>query len=202
MTTRLDEGRTHYEGTAGIRDLFEMPDLPHPLIQVGAPSAEPRAVPSRALVPAMLAWMSVVFGVCYVGLPMLSAALGWYEGVLGGILFNLPSFLLATFVAVIAAAAANPKVRTDVRANRDPVISAAAGGLLTWLVVHNLSPFLKHFDQFASMELFAFVFMNVIEMTMIGMMLASFTRSKVAAFGLGVGFQLLVLGTVLGLFAV
>lgn len=196
MPTRLDEQTTR------LRELLETPEIPHPLVHVGTTSLEPRPVPARALVPAMLGWMAAVFALCYVGLPLLFAGLGWYGGVATGILFNLPSFLLATFVAVVTAAVYSPSIQTNLRAARDPVWSAAAGGLVTWAIIHNVSPILKHFDQFATLDLLSFVFMNVVEMTMIGMMLASFTRNKAVAFGLGAGFQLLMLGTVLGLFAV
>ncbi len=50
-------------------------------------------------------------------------------------------------------------------------------------------------------ELATFVGLNIIEMSLIGMMLASFTRSITKAFALGMSFQLLVLGLILGLFA-
>lgn len=190
MTTRLD-ARTR------TRDLFDEPDVPEPMIHLGAPSATPRPVPTSALMGAMAAWMAAVFGVCYVALPTLLSAVGWTWGVLDGVWFNLPSFVLASFVAIIGAAALRPTVRTDVTAPRDPVIAASAGGLLTWCVVHNMAPFLRHFDEFAALELVGFIFVNIVEMTLIGMMLASLTRSRAVAFGLGSAFQLLVLGLVL-----
>lgn len=194
MSTRLDE-RTR------TRELFQNLDFPHPMIHLGAPSPVPRPIPARALAGAMISWMTLVFALCYVALPTASAALGAYDGVLDGIVFNLPAFVMASLTAVVGACVTGPTVRTDVRASRDPIWSAALGGLVTWGLVHNTSPFLRHFDTFGASELLAFLLMNIVEMTLIGMMLASFTRSRVGAFGLGALFQLVVLGTVLGLFA-
>lgn len=197
MSTVVDD-RT----TSELRDLLESPELPHPLVRTTSTESEPLPVLPNALGPAMLGWMALVFGLCYLALPTLSALFGWNDRVLEGALFNLPPFVLATFVAVAAATTWRPRIRTETHSARDPVFSAAAGGLLTWGVIHNTAPFLRHFSDFSSTELFAFVGVNVVEMTLIGMMLASFTRSRTVAMGLGSLFQLLVFGLLTALLAI
>jgi len=197
MSTRLDE-RT----TTELRDLLEVPDLPLALTRAEPSGVQARPVPPNALGPAMLGWMALVFGVCYLALPTAAALVGLYDGVLEGVLFNLPPFVLGTFVTVAVATAWRPRVHTDVHTARDPVLSAAAGGLLTWGLLHNTAPFLRHFPDFAGGELFAFVGVNVVEMLLIGMMLASFTRSRLVSFALGGLFQLLVFGLLAALIAI
>lgn len=197
MSTRLDE-----RSATELRDLLERPPLPQELVRIGTTTPTPRPVPPGALGPAMLAWMAMVFGLCYLALPAAGAIFGLYDGLLAGVLFNLPAFVLATFVAVVVATAARPRVHTDVRQARDPVLSAATGGLLTWGLLHNTAPFLRHFPEFGGGELLAFVGVNVVEMTLIGMMLSSFTRHRTVAFGLGALFQLLVFGLLSALLAI
>lgn len=197
MSTRLDE-----RSATELRDLLETPRLPQELVRSESTGPAPGPVRPDALGPAMLGWMALVFGICYLALPTVSAMFGLYDGLLAGVLFNLPAFVLATFVTVAAATAVRPRVHTDVRRARDPVLSAAAGGLLTWGLLHNTAPFLRHFSEFGSGELLAFVGVNVVEMTLIGMMLSSFTRSRVVSFALGGLFQLLVFGLLLALLAI
>ena len=145
--------------------------------------------------------MAGVFGLCYLALPLAATSLGLYSDFWSQLFFNLPAFVLATGIASVGAMVARPTIKTDVRAARDPVIAAGVGGLLTWAIVHNLSSLLVPFAAMDLIELATFIGLNVIEMGLIGMMLASFTRSTVKAFALGMWFQLLVLGLILGLCA-
>jgi len=145
--------------------------------------------------------MAGVFGLCYVALPLAASSVGLYSDFWSHLFFNLPAFGLASVVAAIGAMVARPTIRTDTRARRDPVIAATAGGLLTWAILHNLSALLTPFAQMEPLHLATFVGLNIVEMGLIGMMLASFTRSTVKAFALGMWFQLLVIGMCIGLFA-
>ncbi len=180
-------------------DFFDA-DFDHPLAHVQFPSATPVEVNPRQLGSAMLAWMAMVFGLCYVALPLAASTFGLYTGVWDSLMFNMPAFMLASFVAAIAAMVSRPRIKTDVAAARDPVLAAGLGGLLTWGIIHNTSAILVPFAHMGSLELATFVGMNVIEMGLIGMMLASFTRSTIKAFALGMWFQLLVLGMIVGLY--
>ena len=183
------------------RPAVEAPTFDHPLAHVQFPSAAPVHVNTRQLGSAMLAWMTLVFGLCYVALPMTAANAGLYSGAWDSLAFNMPAFMLASMVAAVGAMVMRPTIKTDVGAARDPVVAAGLGGLLTWGVIHNTSSILVPFAAMGSAELATFIGMNVIEMGMIGMMLASFTRSTVKAFALGMWFQLLVLGIIVALYA-
>jgi len=198
------ESLEHLQGRRTVtaeRPAREAPTFDHPLAHVQFPSSKPVAINPRQLGSAMMVWMSMVFALCYVALPMTAANLGLYSGVWDSLWFNMPGFMLATFVAAIGAMVLRPTIKTDVAAARDPVIAAGLGGLLTWGIIHNTSSILVPFADMGVLELTTFVGMNVVEMGLIGMMLASFTRSTLKAFALGMWFQLLVLGMIVGLYA-
>lgn len=202
MATRFDRVTTPVrDARSRTSDLLDSFDLEvRELVRhahSGLPTGEqPRAVPTRALWVAMSAWLSMVFSTCYVGLPLALATLGIDTGVLSSSFFALPAFVMASFVAVIGAAVARPEIRLATAGPRDPVVSAALGGLVTLAIVHNTSPFLLPFASMSAVGLTAFLALNVLEMTLLGMMFASFTRSRLVAAALGSGFQLLVLGLV------
>jgi hypothetical protein len=157
----------------------------------------PYEVPTGALAVAMSAWLAMVFASCYVALPFALAVTGIDSGVLVSSVFALPAFVISSFVAVIGIAIARPKVRITDLAVRDPVLSATAGGLGAWALIHNTSALLQPFWAMGPLELASFLALNVLEMTLLGMMFASFTRNRLVAAGLGAGFQTMVLGLVL-----
>lgn len=163
------------------------------------PAHVPRQLPVRALGGAMAAWLALTFGLCYVALPSLLAIVGLNTGVISGFWFSLPAFGMASLVAVIGALVARPRVRLDLLGPRDPVLAATLGGLGVWAVVHNTSSLLVPFTQMGPLELASFLSLNVVEMGLLGMMFASFTRRPSVALAMGGGFQLLVLGLVLTL---
>jgi hypothetical protein len=156
-------------------------------------------LPVRAITGAMFAWLSLIFFTCYLMLPLALAVSGVTSGVLAAAPFSLPAFAMASLVAMIGAAVARPQIQLDVHRPRDPVLSATIGGLGVWAVVHNTSSLLQPFAAMSPAELAGFVSMNVLEMGMLGMMIASFTQRKAVAVALGGGFQLLVLGLALTL---
>jgi hypothetical protein len=196
----LDQLRRH-PATAAEKPRTVIPTFDHPLANVQFPSSTPVDIRPRQLGTASVAWLAGVFGLCYIALPIAAASVGLFTDFWSHVFFNLPGFALATLVTAVGAMVARPKITTDVGATRDPVIAATSGGLLTWAIVHNLSPVLLPFAAMGTAELATFLALNLLEMSLIGMMLASFTRSVAKAFALGMWFQLLVLGLVLGLFA-
>ena len=191
----------HVRSTTAEKPKFIAPTFDHPLANVQFPSATPVDIRPRHLGSATAAWLLGVFALCYIALPMAAASVGLFTEFWSHVIFNLPGFALAALVTAVGVMVARPKITTDVRATRDPVIAATSGGLLTWAIVHNLSAVLLPFAAMGTAELATFIGLNIIEMSLIGMMLASFTRSITKAFALGMSFQLLVLGLILGLFA-
>lgn len=159
-------------------------------------------LPVRTLASAMAAWLTMVFATCYLAFPMLMAASGISRGVLSSARYSLPAFGLASLVAIVAAVTSRASVRLDTRAPRDPVISATLGGLGVWAIVHNTSPHLLPFTSMSSIEFATFFALNVLEMSLLGMMFASFTQRRGVAMALGGGFQLLVLTLVLTLMSI
>jgi hypothetical protein len=179
------------EALARRQDLLPIP--------VQLQSNVPRALPARAMGTAMATWLGLVFVTCYFGLPLLMAGAGLNAGVLAALPYALPAFALASFVAVVGAMVAQPKVRLDWRGRRDPVISATLGGLGVWALIHNTSALLVPFGEMTGLELVSFLGLNVLEMSLLGMMFSSFTRRHSVALALGGGFQLLLMGLVLTL---
>ncbi len=159
----------------------------------------PQRVATAPLVSAMTGWFSLILLTTYVAAPLTRGAMGLLDNVAGHMLFNIPAFMLTAFVVTISAAVLQPAVRLHPDAPRDPVLAATGGGLLTWALLHNLSPLLQPFTQMTSPELLSFLAVNVVEMGLIGVMLASFTRSSMKAFALGALVQALMLGMVSGL---
>jgi hypothetical protein len=166
------------------------------------PAHVPRQLPVRALGGAMASWLALVFGVCYVAMPALFAIVSLNSGVIGSLSYALPAFGMASLVAIVGALVARPTIRLDTFGPRDPVLAATVGGLAVWAVVHNSSSLLQPFLQMGPLELASFVALNVVEMTLLGMMFASFTRRSGVALAMGGGFQLLVLGLTLTLMTV
>jgi hypothetical protein len=168
-------------------------------IPVQTQSNVPRSLPPRAMGAAMASWLSLIFIACYFVGPLLMAGVGLNAGVLAALPYALPSFALASFVAIVGAMVAQPKIRLDWRGRRDPVISATLGGLGVWALVHNTSDLLVPFSDMSALELGSFVGLNLLEMSLLGMMFSSFTRRHSVALALGGGFQLLLMGLILTL---
>ncbi len=169
------------------------------LLPALAPAHVPRQLPPRAIGGAMVAWLSLVFGVCYLALPLLFSAVGLSPGVLAAVGFSLPAFAMASVVALAGVLVVRPSIRLDWSGPRDPVVSAALGGLGVWAVVHNTTDLLLPFASMSGPQLASFLSLNVLEMSMLGMLFASFTKRHAVAFALGGGFQLLMMGLALTL---
>jgi hypothetical protein len=155
---------------------------------------EARRLAPAELGGAMIAWLSLVFTLCYVLGPTALALVGLPSlNMLVNLDYLLPCYVAAGFVAWVGAMVARPSVRLD--GPRDPVLAASVGGLGVLLVAQNTLgwPFVT-FGQMSLMELVCHVALNLVEMTLLGMMFASFTRRSSVAFALGAGFQLLSIG--------
>lgn len=137
------------------------------------------------------AWFALVFALCYVALPAFAEITGLHRTLLSTTPVAALSFGATAFVTAIGAALVRPTLSA---ATRDPVFAATAGGLLTWALVHNLADALRPFWAMSFTELGTFLVFNVIEMFLIGSMLASLTRSRAAAFALGSAWQVVSMG--------
>ena len=202
--SRLDEGELDLAPTSlattrqSIADRTEarLRTTPH------VPVVSPSQLPVRTLGGAMAAWLSLTFGLCYVALPSMLAIAGLNTGVISGFWYSLPAFALAGLAATIGVLVARPRVELDLTSPRDPVIAATLGGLGVWALVHNTSSMLVPFTAMSPVELATFLGMNVLEMSLLGMMFASFTKRTSVALAMGGGFQLLTLGMALTLMAI
>jgi hypothetical protein len=146
---------------------------------------------TRELERASAAWMSLVFGLCYVALPWIADATGLYRGLLDGIAGNFMGFLATAATTIGVIALSRPTVRLGRKMRRDPVIAATFGSLVVWAVLHNTVAGLMPFNDMGVVGFLTFFLMNAIESTLFGVMLASFARNVPAAIALGAGFQAL-----------
>lgn len=197
MAEALDSRLRYAEPTAASLDFDSSFDEPL-LVTSYTSSAAPRQVPARALAGAVLTWLAVVYGLCYLALPLLAAALGLHTVFLGSLILNTLAFVPMALLTAGLASAIRPDVVTKIGAPRDPIVAATAGGLLVWFGAHELSPVLSSILTMPAGEMLSFVTMNVIETSMIGAMLASFARTPGRAFALGAAFQTLLVAFFLG----
>jgi hypothetical protein len=161
-------------------------------------SSAPRQVPAQALAGAVVTWLAIVYGLCYLALPLFASALGLHTVFIGNLVLNTLAFVPMALLTAGLVSAMRPEVVTKASAPRDPVLAATAGSLLVWFGAHELSPLLSSITSMPVGEMLSFVTMNVVEAGMIGMMLASFTRSPLKAFALGAAFQTLLSAFFLG----
>ncbi len=194
----LEDAGSRTRSRSALEDELELLGAPLELrsasVPVYVPPNQVRRLPGGVMLSATAAWLGLVFGLCYVALPALFSVLGWNAGLLGALPLSALSFGGASLVTVVGASVLRPGIRLGVRASRDPVLSATAGGLLTWGLVHNTADVLRPFWSMGGTELATFLGANVLEMFLLGALLASFTRSRLLAFGLGGAFQFLALG--------
>lgn len=169
------------------------------LVPVRVPAHVPRRLPALRMGGAMATWLAVVFGVCYIGAPLLLAGLGLSAGALAMFPYSLIGFGGAGLLAMLVAMVIRPKVSLTLAGPRDPVIAATLGGLTSWAIIHNTNVLLMPFAAMTAPHLALFAAANVLEMALLGMMFASFTRSKVVAFTLGALFQVISMWIALSL---
>ncbi len=164
----------------------------HPLTRA------PRQVPGRALGGAVLTWLALVYGLCYLALPLLASAVGLHTIFLGNLILNTLAFAPMALLTALLVVAIRPEVVLHPAAPRDPIGAATAGSLLVWFLAHESFGALAPITAMPAGEAAAFVTMNVVESTMIGMMLASFVRTPARAFVLGSAFQIVLVSLFLG----
>lgn len=170
----------------------------HPLVGF-LNSERARTVPTRALVGAVGTWFALIYALCYVVLPTAGAALGLYSNLVPNLIVNTIALAPAALITMALVAASQPTVVTNLRASRDPVIAATAGSLLAWLGLVETVDVVQPLSGMPWYEALTFLGFNIVEQGMLGMMLASFTRSPAKAFALGAAFQVLVLGLFVGI---
>lgn len=193
MATRLDDPVVALDPTLDARSSGSL--VPHRSQLPHIDPDTPVEVPTGGLMRAMAMWLSGVYALCWIGLPLLAVlTLGTSTRLLASGILGAPVFALASLVTMVAAAFTRPRMTLSLRSARDPVLSAAAGGLLTLGLIHNISPFLVPFASMGPTELAVLLGINVVEMTLLGMMLASFTRRRSTAFALGATYQWLTGG--------
>jgi len=164
------------------------------------PDEARRLAPSE-LGSAVVTWLTVVFCVCYVVLPVGLSLFGVLPPlfVFENLWYSLPTFATAGFVAMAAILAFRPRIR--LRGPRDPVFAATLGGLGIWALAENYAGPFVPFAMMSPVHLAGLVALNVLEMFLLGTMLASLTRSTPLAFVLGAAFQLLWCGIAMSIFA-
>jgi len=177
---------------AGVR--FDEP----PIIRSYTRSSGPRTVPARALAGAISSWFAIVFAVCYLALPALATVLGLYSGMLPNLIPNTLAIGLMALITTSLAVATQPRIITNVMAKPDPVIAATLGSLIVWAGGQELLPQLQALTSMPLVESLTFIGINIVESTMLGMMLASFVRSPLKAAALGAGFQAFLLVLFMG----
>lgn len=133
------------------------------------------------------AWMLMIFGVCYIAVPVMLAVVGLY-GALSSFLFNAIAFAFVAPAVLFGLEVLRPKL--DLDRTTDPVLPVAAGSFMTWALLHNTLPFLRPFSDFYATELAAFIALNGLEAMLFAMLLATFVRSRAQGFAVGVGLQL------------
>jgi hypothetical protein len=149
------------------------------------------AVPREKLAAAATAWMLLVFGLCYIAIPAAFEAVRLRDSQLFLIPQKIQSLGMVWAGVMAFIAIGRPQVRLDGRI--DPILSAAGGGLLVWGILHNVIPILEPFVRMPLDFLIAFVAANIVENVLFGAMLASFVKSRRAAFLLGGLFQLVLM---------
>lgn len=169
-----------------------------PLIHSYTSTTAPRQVPAKALGGAVLTWLAAIYGLCYLVLPLIASALGLHTLYLGNLVLNTLAFVPMAMLTALLAVAIRPDVVTNTRAPRDPVIAATLGSLFVWFGAHEGFSALQSISSMPLGESFAFLTMNVVESSMLGMMLASFARSPLKAFALGMAFQTLLVSLFVG----
>jgi len=162
---------------------------------------EPRRLAPGELGSAVVTWLTVVFCLCYVVLPVGLSVLGVLPPmfVFENLWYSLPTFSMVGFVMLAGILAIRPRIR--LRGPRDPVLAATIGGLGVWALAENFAGPFVPFAMMGSAHLAGLVALNVVEMFLLGTMLASLTRSTSLAFVLGAGFQLLWCGIAMSIFA-
>ncbi len=160
------------------------------LREVGAKNGQV-PVPREKLAAAATAWMLLVFGLCYVAIPIGFEAVHLRESQLFLIDDKIGGLAMVWALVMGFIAVGRPQVRLDGRI--DPILSATGGGLVVWGILHNVIPVLEPFVRMPLDFLAAFVAANVVENVLFGAMLASFVQSRRAAFLMGGLFQLVMM---------
>lgn len=146
----------------------------------------------RQLQKATAAWLGLSFLTAYAVLPFGAELLGLFPGLLDGFWAGGMAYGVLAGACVVTIGRLKPKVlipRGEGNIPADPFIAATIGSLGTWAILHNLIPALMPFADMGLAGLVTLTFINIVESTMIGLMLGSFVRSRTKAFLLAAAFQ-------------
>lgn len=146
----------------------------------------------RQLQKATAAWLGLSFATAYAVLPFGAEALGLFPGLLEGFWPGGMAYGVIAGLSVLAIGRFKPKVlipRGSGDLPADPFVMATLGSLGTWAVLHSLLPALMPFTEMGLSAFITLLGINLIESSMIGLMLGSFTRSRTKAFALAAAFQ-------------
>ena len=153
-------------------------------------SRRPPGAPEHALRVAMaaVAWLWVVFGLCYVAIP---AVVWQITGDPGG-LSAAPGFALAFVAASVMTGLGVLLARPTITRGR--VWAATLGGLTAWALATQVGDAFLPLTGMPAATLGILLVQNLFEMSLLGAMWASFARKPGTAFALGALFQLFILG--------
>ena len=176
--------RTQVGNSSPTADANEVPRT------VGAP-ARPRAaqtpVPTPTLTGATASWLALTFALSYVAIPSATVTVGVVTPsalAYGG---QYPAFICTAILTTAIVGLVRPRVRLDA-AGHDPFWAATAGGLAMWLLLQNVVQMpMAWLSGWPLISLFA---TKLLELSMLSMMFASYTRRPGTAAALSAGFQL------------
>lgn len=161
-----------------------------------------RSVPAGALVGAITSWLGLTYLACYVvgpGLLYLGSGVG--ANYVGVSILSAPAFAATAIATAVVGALLQPRIDLRARRTAEPVLSAVLGSLAMWAMVHNTSQDLTPFWAMSSSFLPGFLLLNLVESSLVGVMLGTLTRSRTVAFGLGAAFQGMLMALVLTMLA-
>ena len=187
MTTRLDQ----LQQRAILRDRLEAEQraLNEVEFEEVAPptfSALAAPIPTATLTAATASWLALTFALCYAIIPTALTVTNLGGSAILGFWPQFPAFILAAIAATAGVAIAKPRIDLH-QPSRDPVLAATAGGLAMWFLLQNTV--LMPLALIGPWSALALVLANVVEMTLLGTMFASFTKRPLQAMMMGAGFQ-------------
>ncbi|MBX2799835.1 MAG: hypothetical protein KTR31_19305 [Myxococcales bacterium] len=190
MAERLEELQrqaAHYRRTLDALRASEAidEDTETPLLE--QPQSTSAVVPTRTLTTATAGWLALTFLACYTIIPTVLAGLGLGGAAIFAFWSQFPAFILAAGAVTAGVAWLKPRVDLSETAGVDPVFAATLGGFGMWFVLQNV--LLGPLILMGGAAALAILLSNVLEMTLIGTMLASFTRNPRTALVMGAGFQ-------------
>ena len=165
-------------------------DLSPTGLQILRAANGPLRIAQHRLRQATAVWMSLVFALCYLGLPWIGLKTGLLTDMLQHWTGNLVAFVWVLFGTLAWLRWARPEVEVPREGGPPtwPIVAATGSSLVVWaLLQHNL---FQPFPEMGAAPGAMLVGFNVIESSLFGVMLASFARTIPRALAYGAVFQL------------